>query len=274
MLKIGDFNELEVTKETYSGVYFKSELGEILLLKKYVPEGVQIGDTLNVFLYTTKEGILATTLIPKVKVEEVAYLEVKDVNRYGAYLDWGLDKDLFLPYNEQPQKIMRGQKYIVRVYLDKITKRITASTKIHKFIEEEIIDLKEEETVNLLIYEFTDLGVKTIINNKYIGMIYKNDMYQDLKIGDSVIGYVKKIREDKKIDVSIRKTGREGVDESKEIIIDKLKENNNFLPLNDKSSPELIKDMLHMSKKTFKKAIGGLYKERIIELTEEGVRLK
>ncbi|MCK4260620.1 MAG: GntR family transcriptional regulator [Halanaerobiales bacterium] len=273
-MKIGDFNELEVTKETYSGVYFKSELGEILLLKKYVPEGVQIGDTLNVFLYTTKEGILATTLIPKVKVEEVAYLEVKDVNRYGAYLDWGLDKDLFLPYNEQPQKIMRGQKYIVRVYLDKITKRITASTKIHKFIEEEIIDLKEEETVNLLIYEFTDLGVKTIINNKYIGMIYKNDMYQDLKIGDSVIGYVKKIREDKKIDVSIRKTGREGVDESKEIIIDKLKENNNFLPLNDKSSPELIKDMLHMSKKTFKKAIGGLYKERIIELTEEGVRLK
>lgn len=275
MLEIGNFNELEVEKETHSGVFLKSEVGNIHLPKKYVPEEIQIGDLLKVFIYTTKEGLLATTLIPKAKVGEFAYLEVKDVNRYGAFLDWGLDKELFVPHNEQGRHRMeKGSKYIVRIYLDKITKRITATTKIYKFIEEEEIALSEGEEVNLLIYKFTDLGATVIINNRYLGVVYKNDLYQDLRVGDRTTGYINKIRSDNKIDVSIRKSGRAGVEDAKNIILSELKNNNNFLPLNDKSSPESIKDLLQMSKKTFKKAIGGLYKERIIELTEEGIRLK
>lgn len=275
MFEIGRFNELEIVSETHSGVFLKSEVGDIHLPKKYVPDGAQIGDCLKVFVYTTKDGLLATTLVPKAKVGEFAYLEVKDVNRYGAFLDWGLDKELLVPHNEQGRSGMKkGKKYIVRIYLDKITKRIAATTKINKFIEEEVIAHYEGEEVNLLIYKFTDLGATVIIEDKYLGVIYKNDLYHDLKIGDRILGYVKKIRADKKIDVSIRKSGRAGVEDAKNIILNKLRENNNFLALNDKSSPESIKDLLQMSKKAFKKAIGGLYKERIIELTEEGIRLK
>ncbi len=275
MLEVGNFNELEVSQTTLTGVFLKSEQGDILLSKKDVPEGIQPGDRLNVFIYTTRDELLATTQTPKAKVGEFAYLKVKDVTRYGAFLDWGLDKDLFVPFNEQRRNGMKqNEKYIVRIYLDKITKRITATEKIQKFIETDVIPFYTGEKVNLLVYEFTDLGVTVIINNLYLGVIYNTDLYRNLQIGEQTIGYISKVRPDKKIDVTLRKTGRAAVEDGKDKILAKLKENGGFLPLNDNSSPEMIRKHLQMSKKKFKMSIGGLYKARLIQLTDEGIRLQ
>lgn len=275
MLQIGNFNELKVKKETSFGLYLDSEAGEILIPNKYVPPGTKIGDTLRVFIYRDSEDrLIATTLTPKGTVGEFVYLQVRDINKYGAFLDWGLEKDLLVPQSEQPVKMQKGGKYIVRICLDKVTDRIIATGKTDKFIEKELIELKEGQEINLLVREFTELGIKVIIDNKYSGMLYKNDVYQKLEVGDQITGYVKKVREDKKIDVTVRKSGYEEIQNSKNIIAAKLEEKGGFLPLTDKSSPEVIKEVLQMSKKNFKKGVGGLYKEGIIELGEEGIKLK
>jgi len=275
MLKIGEFNELAVKKEVDFGVYLAAEDQEILLPKKYVPQGTKVGDILKVFIYTDSEDrIIATTLTPKAVVGEFAYLLVKDTNKYGAFLDWGLEKDLLVPHSEQPQKMVKGKKYVVKVCLDPVTERVLATAKTEKSLEKEEIELTEGEEVNLLVYDSNELGVKVIINNKYSGLLYKSDIYQELNIGDRLKGYVRKIREDNKIDVSIRKTGYGEIQEAKERILAKLKASNGFLSLNDRSSPELIKKILQLSKKSFKKGVGGLYKEGVIELTEEGIRLR
>ncbi len=275
MLKLGQFNELRANKETAFGLYLESEVGEILLPKKYIPQGTKIGDIINVFIYKDSEDrYIATTLIPKAQVEEFAYLEVRDINKYGAFLDWGLEKDLFVPYNEQKTTMIKGEKYIVRVCVDKVTSRIIASQKINKFIETENISLTEGEEVDLMIYEFNDLGIKVIINDKYFGLLYKNEVYRNLETGEKIKGYIKKVREDNKLDVTIKGKGYEEREESRNVILKKLEENKGFLPLTDKSEAERIKTMLQMSKKTFKKAIGGLYKDKIITLSDEGIHLK
>nr|WP_282706957.1 S1-like domain-containing RNA-binding protein [Natroniella acetigena] len=213
-------------------------------------------------------------MTPKAKVGEFAYLKVKDVNRVGAFLDWGLEKDLFVPFAEQEGKMKEGKSYVVGVFLDQQTDRITASQRLDKFIEQEQIELSEGDEVELLIYRFTDLGVKVIINNKYYGLIYNDDLYRELEVGQETTGYIKKIREDNKIDVSLRKIGYGRIEDAKEKILKQLVAEDGFLPLHDKSSPQAIKDRLQMSKGSFKKAIGGLYKEKIIDITEEGIRLK
>lgn len=274
MLKIGEFNELEVLKETDFGVYLISDEDEILLPKKYVPEGLAVGDKINVFIYKDSEDrLVATTITPKAKVGDIAYLEVKDTNRYGAFLDWGLEKDLLVPFSEQKMKMVAGNKYFVKVYFDEKSKRIAATSRINKYISKEVSDLKEGEEVDLLVYKFTELGVSVIINSKYMGIVYKNDIFIRIDVGDKLKGYISKIREDGKIDVSIRKRGFNKVIESKETILQKLQETNGFLPLTDKSSPEEIEDALEMSKSAFKKAIGMLYKQRKIEITDSGIRL-
>jgi predicted RNA-binding protein (virulence factor B family) len=274
MLKIGDYNELEVVKETDFGIYLGSDEGEILLPRKYVPEGLKIGDKIEVFIYKdSQDRLIATTVTPKAKVGEIAYLEVKDTNRYGAFLDWGLEKDLLVPFGEQKIRMTAGNKYFVKVYLDTETNRITASSRISKHLKNVIEDLKEGQEVDLLVYKFTELGASVIINNEYMGMVYKNDIYQRIDVGDSLTGYIAKIREDNKIDVTIRGKGFNKVVDSKEIILQKLKENGGFLSITDKSSPETIEKILEMSKNTFKKAVGGLYKQRKIDITEDGIKL-
>lgn len=274
MLKIGEFNELVVLKETDFGVYLISDEDEILLPKKYVPEGLTIGDKINVFIYKDSEDrLVATTITPKAKVGDIAYLEVKDTNRYGAFLDWGLEKDLLVPFSEQKMKMVAGNKYFVKVYFDEKSKRIAATSRINKYISKEVSDLNEGEEVDLLAYKFTELGVSVIINGKYMGVVYKNDIFIRIDVGDKLKGYISKIREDGKIDVSIRKRGFNKVIDSKEAILQKLQEANGFLPLTDKSSPEEIEENLEMSKSAFKKAIGMLYKQRKIEITDSGIKL-
>lgn len=275
MLRIGNYNELEIIKEVDFGVYLLSGEDEILLPKKYVPEGAKVGDKINVFIYRDSEDrLIATTLKPKAVVGEFAYLRVKDVNNVGAFLDWGLEKDLFVPHSQQKVKMEKDKRYVVRVYLDDVSKRILASSKLNKYFADDITDIKEGDEVDLLVYKYTEIGAGVIINNKYPGMVYKSDIYQSLTTGDKLKGYIFKIREDGKIDVTIRKIGFKKIVDSRDKILDALKENGGFLPLTDKSTPETIERTLEMSKGVFKKAIGNLYKERKIEILEYGIKLK
>lgn len=274
MLKIGDYNELEVSKEMDFGVYLDSDEGEILLPKKYVPEGLTQGDRINVFIYKDSEDrLIATTKEPKARVGDIAYLEVKDTNRYGAFLDWGLDKDLLVPFSEQKIRMTAGNSYFVKVYFDEESKRVAATQKINRYLLKDISDLNEGDEVDLLVYKFTELGISVIINNKYMGVVYKNDIFIKIDIGDKLKGFISKIREDGKIDVSIRKRGFNKVLDSTDVIIKKLQEAGGFLPLTDKTSPQVIEETLEMSKSAFKKSIGMLYKQRKIEITDSGIKL-
>lgn len=275
MINLGVYNSLAVLRDSEQGFYLGDDSGEsVLLPNKYIPSGARIGDTLNVFIYNDSEDrIIATTLVPKFTLNKFACLEVVNVTSNGAFLDWGLAKDIFVPFNEQSKKLEVGQYTIAYLYLDKLTNRLAASCKLNKFLETETIELKENEEVELLIAEKTDIGINVIINDRYKGILYQNEIFQTLTYGDRVKGYVKKIREDKKIDVSLGKFGYGKVQSHEEKILTKLKENNGFLPLNDYSSPEEIIAILEMSKKTFKKAIGALFKQRKIRIEEKGIYL-
>lgn len=274
MLKIGDYNELEVVREVDFGIYLGSEVGEILLPRKYVREGLNIGDKIEVFIYKDSEDrLIATTSTPRAKVGDIAYLVVKDTNKFGAFLDWGLEKDLLVPFGEQKVRMQIGNKYFVKVYFDEESERIAATSKINKHIQKDAQDLSEGEEVDLLVYKFTELGASVIINNKYMGIVYKNDIFIRLDIGDKLKGCISKIRDDGKADVTIRKRGFKKVIDSKDAILQRLQDENGFLPLTDKSSPESIMETLEMSKGAFKKAIGMLYKQRKIEITEAGIIL-
>ncbi|WFD09079.1 S1 RNA-binding domain-containing protein [Tepidibacter hydrothermalis] len=275
MFKLGDFNELEVVKEKEFGFFLDSEVGEILLPTKYVPEDLAVGDNINVFVYKDSEDrYVATTVTPKAKVGDIAFLEVKDINKYGAFVDWGLEKELLVPYSQQKEQLKKNRKYIFSIYKDDVSNRIIASQKINRYIEEDDIELKEGQEVDMMIYQFTDMGVKVIIEGKYFGLLYKNEVYKNLKVGDVVKGFVKKIREDNKIDVTIRKKINLEIDEAKERILDELKKYDGVLYLTDKSSPDHIQKSLEMSKGMFKKALGGLYKDGLVTLTSEGTYLK
>ncbi len=280
MVEIGKYHNLRVVKELSFGVYLDAGDSEILLPKKYLPAGLKIGDILKVFIYKDSENRpIATTLKPKILLNEFAFLEVKDINKYGAFLDWGIENELLLPYSEQPKDIQKGKRYVVMLYLDRITERLVATARIEKhlikIISPDMQDsLKEGDKVNLLVHGSTDLGYKTIINQKYSGIIYENDIYQKISIGESLPGYIKTIREDGKIDVTLRKTGLDELKEGKLKIIKNLKENNGFIPLNDESSPEEIKNRLNMSKKSFKRAAGMLYKEGLIDIKKDGIYLR
>lgn len=274
MLAIGKFNRLEIKRLSRAGAYLASEVGEILLPGKYLPHDAKAGDSIRVFIYPGSDGRpVATTLTPKALLGEFAFLEVKDTDRHGAFLDWGLEKDILVPFSEQPERMKKGGKYVVRVYLDD-SGRISASAKIRKFLEERNASLREGDEVELMIYEFTDLGAKVIINNRYTGLLFRDELYGERTPGERLTGYVKKIRDDKKIDVTLRKSGRHEMAEAKAKILKVLAANGGYLPLNDKSSPEMIAEVVRMSKKTFKKAVGGLYKEGLVVLTGAGLKLR
>ena len=275
MTEIGKINHLEVVKEVDFGIYLDGgDLGEILMPKRYVPEGTMPGDTIETFIYLDSEDrLVATTEKPLAMVDEFALLEVVSVTQVGAFLNWGLPKDLFVPFREQRQPMEEGKKYLVFVYLDTNTKRIAASSKIEQYLDNIPVDYDIDEEVDLIIVNETDLGYNAIIDNSHFGILYKNEVFQPLNPGDRVQGYIKKIRTDGKIDLRLEKIGYEKITTFVDRIIVELQKNNGFLPLTDKSSPEEIYKTFKISKKNFKVAIGALYKKRFIALEENGIKL-
>ncbi|MEN6363345.1 MAG: S1-like domain-containing RNA-binding protein [Bacteroidales bacterium] len=275
MAILGKMNPLKVVKTVEFGVYVDGGSdGEILLPTRYVPENCQIGDTLSVFIYTDSEDrLIATTLKPYAMVGEFACLEVQEVNEVGAFLDWGLMKQLLVPFREQHAKMREGGRYPVFIYVDFESKRITASAKLEKFIDDSHPELEVNQQVDLMIYKKTDLGCKAIVNQQYSGVLYKNEVFQPLEIGQKLTGFVKQIREDNKIDLMLQKPGFEKIDDFSIRLHELLKEADGFLPLTDKSPVEEIYNRFGISKKTYKKAVGDLYKKHLVVLEENGIRL-
>lgn len=274
IIEIGKVNKLEVLKVTEQGYYVGDAVEEILLPNKYIPEGLEVGHYIDVFIYTDSEDrLIATTLTPKIQMGEIAYLEVKDTTSFGAFLDWGLEKDLLVPFKEQIQRMEKGQGYLVYMYLDDLTDRLVASAHINKLIEFDEIDLEPGQEVQVLIGPETEIGYVSIINNKYRGLIYKNQVFKQITPGDHTTAYVKEVRADKKIDLSLEPIGVERIEPNAQKILDRLKMEGGKLPLHDKSDPDEISKLLGMSKKNFKKSIGSLYKQRKITLHKDSIEL-
>ena len=274
MINVGSIHELEVIKVVEFGFYLDAEnLGEVLLPNKNSPDDVSVGDTVEVFLYHDSEGRpVATNQEPKALVGEFAYLKVVDTSSVGAFLDWGLDKDILVPFAEQHRPMEVGHSYLVYLYIG-LDGRITASSKIDKFLDDEKPhDFKPQQKVDLIIANSTDLGFKAIINHSHWGVLYKNDVHQRLSFGQYKKGFIKYVRPDGKIDLSLQ-GGKETRDKYAKIILNYLNKNDGFAPVHDKSDPKLISDLFGMSKKSFKKAIGGLYKQRVISIEKDGIRL-
>ncbi len=275
MLKIGQSYELTVAKKVHFGFYLDAKnLGEVLLPSKHAPDGLSIDDSIDVFLYLDSEDRpVATTQEPKVKVGEFAYLKVLAITDVGAFLDWGLDKDVLAPFAEQHRPMEVGRSYIVYLYLDKLDGRIVASSKIDKILDDDKPhDFRPQQEVNLLIANSTELGFKAIINNTHWGVLYKNEVHQRLSFGQSKKGFIKYIRPDGRIDLSLQ-GGQKTRDKYAKIVLIYLKNQGGFAPVHDKSDPQLISKLFGMSKGAFKKTIGGLYKQRIISIEKEGIRL-
>lgn len=274
-IELGKFNRLKVVKSVDFGMYLDGgEEGEILLPARYVPEGCEIGDELNVFLYLdNEERLVATTLTPLVQVGEFAYLEVAWVNQYGAFLNWGLMKDLFVPFREQKMKMQVGKKYVIHAHLDDESYRIVASAKVDRYLSKEKASYASGQEVDVLIWQKTDLGFKAIINNEYSGLIYESEVFQPLHTGMRLKAYVKQVREDGKIDLMIQRPGMGKVEDFSKILLDYIREQGGFTPMNDKSPADEIYALFGVSKKTFKKAVGDLYKKRLIVLEKDGMRM-
>jgi len=276
MITLGEYNLLRIDRILDQGAYLVDEEdNDVLLPNKYMPENAKVDDVVEVFVYNDSEDrLIATNLTPKFTLNEFAFLQVKDVNRFGAFLDWGLEKEILVPFSEQNQRMEIDRWYIVRLLLDEKTNRLVASNKLSKFIETDHISVEEGDEVDLLVSEKTDLGYKVIIDDVHQGLVYANEVFRELNVGESLKGFVKNIREDGKIDISLQKQGYENVEPNAMKILKLLKEKEGFLALTDKSQPEDIYAQLEMSKKTFKKAIGGLYKRKLIRMTEEGIYLQ
>jgi uncharacterized protein len=282
MIQIGKYNTLTILRETKVGLYLglpeenkeNDPTKDILLPNKYVPKDFKIGNEIAVFVYLDhEERPVATTLEPYIFLNEFALLRVNYVNQIGAFMDWGMEKDILVPFREQARPMEKGKRYLVYLYIDEKTNRLVCSSKTNQFLDNENITVENGEEVDLIVSHITEVGINVIINEKHKGLLYKNEVYEDLRTGDRIIGYIKNIRPDGKIDVSRQPFGMERVDISGQIILDELKASRGFLRLNDNSHPEDIKTVLKMSKKTFKKAVGTLYKQKLIEIKEDGIYL-
>ena len=274
-IKLGDYNVMRVVKEVDVGMYLDGGVeGEILLPSRYVPKGLKVGDEISVFVYLDQdERPVATTLQPLAKVGDFAYLEVAWVNEYGAFLNWGLMKDLFCPFREQKKRMEKGQGHIVHVGIDEDSYRMVASAKVEHYLSREMPPYAHGDKVSLLVWQKTELGFKVIIDNEFAGLGYADQVFRPLTTGDRLNGYVDRVRPDGKIDVTIQPTGRRNTEEFSEVLLQYLKDNNGHCDLGDKSPAELISDRFKVSKKTFKKAVGDLYKRRLIELSDNGLTL-
>ena len=275
MASIGKLNWLPVLRETDFGLILDGgDLGEILMPNRYVTDEWETGDVVEVFLMLDSEDRLtATTEKPLAMVDEFALLKVVAVTNVGAFLDWGLPKDLLVPFREQNIPLREGQSVVVRIYLDELTNRIAASAKLDKFLDRAPPDYEPDEKVKLLICAKTDLGFKAIINNKNWGVIFHNEVFQTLEKGQRIEGYIKQIRPDGKIDLSLQKPGAKSIGNLSDAILDHLKEQGGFMPITDKSPPEEIYALFGVSKKAYKRAIGGLYKKRLITFENNGTKL-
>ena len=274
MLNIGKINTLNVVKKQGPDVYLDNGTSaKVLLADKKLPENCQVGDALDVFVYVDSEGHLAaTTKTPLAQVDDIAWLKVVSLNYVGAFLDWGLPKDLLVPFSEQHHEMEVGKSYLVKVFLDN-KNRIAATTKIDHFIEDESVDFEVGQKVSLIIADKTELGFKAIVNNTHWGLLYQNELFQPLKRGQKLDGYIKQTREDGKIDLNLNQPGYGKVVSLTDDILNKLKANNGALMLSDKSPPEAIYATFGVSKKVFKQAIGALYKKQLISIDKNGIKL-
>ena len=273
-IKVGEYNSLQVARAFDFGMYLGEGKDVVLLPKRFIPPGVKVGDTLKVFVYHDSEDrLIATTQQPKGIIGDIVYLPVVSVTAQGAFMDWGLMKDLFVPKSKQITGMRVGGHYLVKIYLDELTGRVAASEKIEPYLNNEHLTVKELEQVDLLVYRRTDIGYVVIINNQHTGVLHFNDIYQDIQVGDRLKGYIKNIREENKIDVGAGKIGYQRVEDEAGKVMRLLEENNGYLPYNDKSSPEDIYSFFGMSKKTFKMTTGNLYKNRKILFTQTGIKV-
>ncbi|MBT8265203.1 MAG: GntR family transcriptional regulator [Bacteroidia bacterium] len=275
MLKIGEYNTLTIIRERDQGLYLSDDdNNEVLLPNRYVPESFKIHDELEVFVYLdNEERPVATTDRPYITKGEFAVLRCNQVNDFGAFLDFGLVKELFCPFKEQAFKMKKGQWYLVYCYIDEETERLVASSKTNRFLDNKEITLAKFDEVDLIVSHPSEIGMNVIVNKKHAGLIHKSDLFQELSIGDKLKGLVKKVRPDNKLDIVLSQIGYRNIEPNAELVLKELNDNNGFLNLTDKSDPEDIKEILQMSKKNFKKAIGALYKKRMITIKEDGIHL-
>lgn len=275
MIRLGDYNTLKVVKEVDFGLYLDGgEEGEILLPTRYVPKGCRPGDDIEVFLYLDQdERLIATTLRPLAKVGDFACLEVAWVNEYGAFLHWGLMKDLFCPFREQKMRMIKGNSYIVYVTIDEDSYRMIATAKVERYLSHERPNYKHGDEVDLLVWQKTDLGFKVIVDNLFQGLVYESQIFKPITTGNRMKGYVDHIRQDGKIDITLQPTGRQNITDFSEQLLQYLKDNGGHCDLSDKSPAELIVDRFKVSKKTYKKAVGDLYRQRLISINDDGITL-
>ena len=273
-LQLGQMNRLTVVRFTDHGAYLSGGPEDILLPRKYVPEELKTGDEIDVFVYLdNEERLVATTETPRAQVGDFAWLEVAWVNNYGAFLDWGLMKDLFVPFREQKMKMQKGKSYLVHVHLDPETYRIMASAKVERYLSTDYPPYHGGDEVQLLIWQKTDLGFKAIVDNKYAGLLFDDEIFRNLHSGDRVTAYVKQVRPDGKIDLSLQKKGQKAVVDFSDTLLQHLQTNGGRSPLGDKSPAEEIYAVFGVSKKVFKKAIGDLYKRHLITIEPDGITL-
>ena len=276
MIQIGEYNTLTILRDTEPGLFLgDNEENEILLPNRYVPETFKIGDQIEVFAYLdNEERPVAITDKPYIKRNDFALLRCNQVTKFGAFLDWGLVKELFCPFKEQAFKMKAGGWYLVHCYLDEESERLVASSKTNRFLDNKELTVEQFEEVDLIVSHPSDIGMNVIVNNCHLGLVFKDEIYKDISVGDRLKGIVKKIRSGNKLDISLSQIGYRNIEPNAQFVLTELEDNNGFLPLNDKSSPGDIKDAMQMSKKSFKKAIGSLYKGRQIEIKEDGIYLK
>ncbi len=273
-IKVGEYNTLRVARAFDFGMYLGEDKDVVLLPRRFIPQGVEVGDMLKVFVYHDSENrLIATTQQPIGIVGDIVNLQAVSVTNQGAFMDWGLMKDLFVPKSKQLMGMRVGGYYIVKIYLDEQTGRVAATEKIEPFLSNEHLTVKELEPVDLLVYRRTDIGYTVIINNLHTGVLHFNDIFQEIGVGDRLKGYIKNIREENKIDVGIGKVGYQRVEDEAGKVLRLLKENNGYLPYNDKSDPEDIYSFFGMSKKTFKMTTGNLYKSKKLIFTQTGIKL-
>lgn len=276
MLQIGTYHELEILRLTPPGLFLGDgeKENEVLLPNKYIPKSYEIGDKLRVFVYQDfDERIVATTLEPKITLNSLAMLRVVDKSSIGVFMDWGLEKDLLVPFSEQSSSMRVGNRYLIYMYFDKTSGRLVGTQKYNKFLSNENLDLKEGDEVDIIIADNTRLGVNVVVNGKHKGLIYHDEIFQEIDTGEKMKAYVKKIREHNKLDISLQPLGHASIEPNAEKILKVLKKNNGKLELSDSSSPELIYETLGMSKKLFKKAIGSLYRQKFILIEDDAIVL-
>lgn len=274
-IELGKINRLKVMKFVDFGLYLDGgREGEILLPSRYVPEGVQVGDEIDVFLYLdSEERLIATTEKPKAMVGDFAFLQVAWVNNFGAFLDWGLMKDLFVPFREQKMKMQKGRSYIVHLHIDEESYRIMASAKVERYLSKEMPPYAEGDEVEILVWQKTDLGFKVIVDNRFGGLLYDSELFRHLQVGDRSKAYIKQVRPDGKLDVTLNLQGKAAVSDFSDILLAHLRNNAGKTALCDKSPAEEIYAMFGVSKKVFKKAVGDLYKRRLIRISDDGLEL-